>query len=58
MRKIAVLDIAIVCYEANRAYCKSLGDHSQPHWSDAPKWQQDSAIKGVEFCLANPSAPA
>jgi|SRR5580700_842774 hypothetical protein len=47
---------AKVCHEANRAYCATLGDHSQPTWEDAPEWQRSSAIKGVEFHIANLSA--
>jgi hypothetical protein len=43
--------IAKVCHEANRAYCATIGDYSQPTWEDAPDWQKDSAIKGVEFHL-------
>lgn len=50
--------IAVVCHEANRVYCLTLGDNSQLTWNDAPDWQRDSIIKGVEFCIANPSAPA
>jgi hypothetical protein len=50
-------EIARVCHEANRAYCAALGDMSQLPWEDAPDWQRTSAIKGVEFALANPSAP-
>ena len=46
--------IAIICHEANRAYCKTLGDTSQLSWEEAPQWQRDSAIKGVEFHLNNP----
>lgn len=49
--------IARVCHEANRAYCSAIGDDSQPAWEDAPEWQRNSAIKGVEFCLENPDAP-
>jgi len=48
--------IAIICHEANRAYCEAMGDTSQAPWHQAPKWQQDSAINGVEFHLANPGA--
>jgi len=44
--------IAIVCHEANRAYCATIGDNSQPSWADAPQWQKDSAINGVKFHLA------
>ena len=54
----AVEAIAIVCHEANRAYCGTIGDDSQQSWGDAPQWQRDSAIAGVKFCLANPNAPA
>jgi hypothetical protein len=41
--------IAQIAHETNRAYCQSIGDNSQPPWSDAPEWQKQSAIKGVEF---------
>lgn len=49
-------NIARICHEANRAYCAGIGDNSQPAWADAPEWQRQSAIKGVEFALANPNA--
>jgi len=55
---IEVEQIARVCHEANRAYCAALGDFSQTEWNLAPTWQKDSAIKGVQFVLANPDAPA
>lgn len=45
------LAIAKVCHEANRAYCETIGDRSQPNWENAPNWQRESAIKGVEFHL-------
>lgn len=41
--------VARVCHETNRAYCFSLGDFTQKPWEEAPQWQKDSAIKGVEF---------
>jgi len=41
--------IAVVCHEANRAYCSRIGDDSQPPWCDAPEWQKMSAITGVTF---------
>lgn len=50
--------IAMVCHEANRAYCASIGDTSQVRWEDAPEWQRVSAEKGVAFNIENPSAPA
>lgn len=48
--------IARVCHEVNRAYCASLGDHSQPSWEDAPDWQRGSAISGVSYTLEHPEA--
>ena len=49
-------EIARIAHEVNRAYCASLGDFSQPRWGDAPQWQKNSAIAGVEFHQANPEA--
>ncbi len=48
--------IAQVCHEANREYCRTIGDYSQQHWDQAEPWQRESAIKGVAFALANPTA--
>jgi hypothetical protein len=48
--------IARVAHEINRAYCESIGDHSQPTWDNAPEWQKDSAIRGVQFHIDNPEA--
>jgi hypothetical protein len=53
---LTVDDIARAAHEANRAYCLGLGDKSQPPWEDAPVWQRESAIAGVDFHLANPNA--
>ena len=54
--KILVIAIAKVAHEINRAYCAALGDETQVAWEDAPEWQQQSAIAGVEMHLANPDA--
>lgn len=43
--------IAQVAHEANRAYCATIGDLSQPAWEDAPAWQRTSAIEGVQNIL-------
>jgi len=43
--------IARVCHEANRAWCATIGDHSQPPWDQAPAWQCDSALHGVKAHL-------
>jgi hypothetical protein len=48
--------IARVCHAANEVYCHSIGDHSQKPWDQAEDWQRQSAIKGVQFALANPEA--
>ena len=49
--------IARVCHEVNRAYCEALGDHSQPAWEDAPQWQKDSAMMGVNLHCDNDVGP-
>ena len=49
-------DIAAICHEANRMYCLTIGDTSQPDWMQAPEWQKKSAIDGVQFHLDNPNA--
>ena len=48
--------IAKLCHKVNRAYCISMGDMTQASWAKAPDWQKASAIRGVEFHLANPKA--
>ena len=50
------IQIAQICHDANRAYCRVIGDYSQQSWDEAEQWQRDSAVKGVEFALANPTA--
>lgn len=54
--KILVIGIAKAAHEINRAFCAALGDETQVAWEDAPEWQQQSAIAGVEMHLANPDA--
>jgi hypothetical protein len=44
--------IARVCHEANRGWCIAHGDDSQVGWDEAPDWQRESAINGVEGTLA------
>jgi hypothetical protein len=50
--------IARICHEANKALCESVNEFSQRSWEDAEEWQRESAVKGVQFALANPNAPA
>ncbi|WP_203368656.1 RyR domain-containing protein [Cysteiniphilum marinum] len=47
--------IAKIAHEINKSYCEALGDTSQPTWEDAPQWQKDSVMNGVNFHLNNPN---
>lgn len=53
---LSIEEIAKVCHEVNRGYCKALGDDSQLPWDEAPQWAKTSAINGVRFHLDNPNA--
>ena len=48
--------IAKACHQANKAFCEANGDPSQKDWEKAPADIRLSAIRGVEFRLANPKA--
>lgn len=50
-------DIAELCHEVNRAYCTAIGDNSQPAWIDAPAWQKDSAMNGVQAHIKSDLTP-
>lgn len=53
MTHFSTTDIALVCHEANRAVQIATGDPAvSPHWDDAPEWQRESALEGVEKALA------
>lgn len=41
--------VARVAHEVIRAYCESQGDFSYPAWEDAPSWQLESAMVGVNL---------
>jgi len=56
VKRNKVFAIAKVCHQANKAWCESQGDLSQPDWIDAPEWQVESAVNGVNFRLDNPDA--
>lgn len=47
------VEIARMCHEVNRAICEASGDYSQKPWNEASDWQQQSAIKGVQFVWDN-----
>lgn len=55
---ISIEQIAKICHQANKAYCEAVGDNSQVDWENAPEWQRQSAINGVQFNLDNLDAPA
>ncbi|HNU15326.1 MAG TPA: RyR domain-containing protein [Chitinophagaceae bacterium] len=48
--------IAMVCHEANKAWCFVNADGSQKTWIEAEEWQRESAINGVLFRIDNPDA--
>jgi hypothetical protein len=51
----AIVDRAAeAAHEANRKYCASIGDMSQPSWADAPQWQTESAVAGVLALIGDP----
>jgi hypothetical protein len=56
MNEVNVMQIAVVCHQANKAWCEANEDYSQKDWEQAEDWQRDSAIKCVEFAIANPDA--
>lgn len=55
--KYDVVSIARIAHEANRAYCRALGDATRAAWEDAPDWQRDSAMSGVEAVLRGTLSP-
>lgn len=56
MMKLTNEQIAEACHEANRAYCRSLGDYSQLPWRLVPENIKQSAVDGVEYHLTHPDA--
>lgn len=53
---MTVEQIAKVCYEANKAYCETIGDNSFSSWEQAPDWQKQTNMNGVQFHFDNPNA--
>jgi RyR domain len=43
---------ARLAHEVNRGYCTFLGDYSQVPWEEAPEWQRQSSITGVQAVAA------
>ena len=55
-KTMTVEKIAQVAHEVNQSYCHSMGDFSQLPWIEAPQWQKDSALLGVNFHIEHPEA--
>ena len=51
------IEIARIAHEVNRAYCEAMGDDSQPTWENAPQWQKDYALLGVELHTSGDHGP-
>ena len=49
-------EIARIAHYANKAYCESLEDWSQPEWYDLSDEAQESVIKGTQFASLYPQA--
>lgn len=55
--KVDAYNIAAIAHSINKAYCHAIGDDTQPAWKDAPMWQKESAINGVQAHLINDMTP-
>lgn len=55
MSRERIKEAARAAHEANRAYCAAMGDHSQLPWDEAPTWQRQSAVAGVQAIAADPN---
>lgn len=48
--------IAKACHDANKAYCESRGDLSEPDWESLSPWEIEYIMEGVLFNKNNPDA--
>lgn len=53
MENINKNQIAKICHNINKEFCNYIGDTTQLMWEDAPDWQKNSALLGVEYHLEN-----
>lgn len=59
MSMLAIESAARLAHEANRDYCRALGDDSQLSWEESPVWQRMSCRAGVGMIFDNPeTSPA
>lgn len=54
---IKLRDVARLCHEVNAAFCRSIGDNSQPAWEETREDIRESALIGVCLHLTNPMTP-
>lgn len=54
--KLTREEVAKLAHEVNRAYCQANGDNSQVPWEEAPDWQKESALLGVDLHANDPDA--
>ena len=52
---MTVDQIARICHEVLRGYCRSQRDFSYDAWAKALAWQKRGAIEGVKLILMKPS---
>ena len=45
--------LAQMAHELNAVICRN-NNQEAAHWDDAPQWQKDSSLSGIEFALAHP----
>ncbi len=50
--KFTKKEVAAFAHQVNKLYCEMLGDFSQVDWDDAPDWQRDSILAGVDAILS------
>ena len=50
---LPIAEVAEMTHEANRLYCQLIGDAEQPSWGNAPDWQKESAINGIQAVIDN-----
>ena len=53
---MTIEQIAEVAYGANKVYCETIGDFSFDRWVEAPDWQKETLVNGVQFHLDHPDA--
>ena len=48
--------LAKIAHEANRTYCRQIGDPFKKSWTETTAEMRPSTVSGVEYLLANPHA--